>query len=339
MTRRRFLFLLAASGIVSPPWEQHDASVAQAASGLASVTLAKRALGAGVSITACHAQRSRAEAAIVAAFDELETIEQAMSLYRPDSQLSRLNRDGRIDNPHPYLVEALSFAQDLSRITRGAFDLTVQPLWELRHRAQREQRRLTESELADARAKVGWERISVSAKRVAFGSSGMAATFNGIAQGLAADKAAAALRRSGIEHALIDAGELHPLGRNVAGKGSGDGWTAGIQHPRVEDAYVAIARLAGGRCLATSGDYATTFSDDFRHHHIFDPRTGQSPTELASVSVVAPTAMAADSLSTACMVLGVEQGAALLRQFEQVDALWVRKDGRILKTEGFPLER
>jgi thiamine biosynthesis lipoprotein len=305
--------------------------------GLCRVTLAKQALGASVTITACHTDRTRAEAAIKSAFEELEVVEQSMSLYRPDSQLSRLNRAGSIDHPHHYLLEALRFAQELSRLTDGAFDLTVQPLWEARRLAQREHRQLTDAELAAALRKVDWTRLDFSPSRVAFQTTGMAATLNGIAQGLAADKAASALRRHGVEHALIDAGELHPLGHNTATAMPGTGWSVGIQHPRRDDAYVGIARLAG-RCLATSGDYATTFSDDFRDHHIFDPRTGRCPGELSSVSVAAPTAMAADAISTALMVLGPKDGAAVVQKYQQVDALFIRKDGRMLKTGGFPLE-
>jgi thiamine biosynthesis lipoprotein len=337
MKRRHFLRLIAAAG--TGPFLFGPASFAPAhtANNFAGVALSRKALGATVSITAYHPDRSQAMAAISAAFDEIELVEQSMSLYRPDSQLSRLNHDGVVDHPHPYFLEALRFAHNLSQRTQGAFDLTVQPLWDLRRRVQREHRQSTEAEFTAALGRVGWNWLEFSPTRVAFGRPGMAATLNGIAQGLAADKAAGVLRRHGIEHALIDAGELHPMGRNAAETASPKEWTVGIQHPRRDDAYVAIARLAG-RCLATSGDYATTFSDDFRDHHIIDPRRGVSPSELASVSVAAPTAMAADALSTALMVMGPEQGAALIGRMENVDALFVRKDGPILKTGGFPLE-
>ncbi|MCA9225527.1 MAG: FAD:protein FMN transferase, partial [Planctomycetales bacterium] len=112
-------------------------------------------------------------------------------------------------------------------------------------------------------------------------------------------------------------------------------WSVGIQHPRQPDGFLSLARLTG-RCLATSGDYATTFSADRRHHHIFDPRTGQSPTELASVSVLAPTAMAADALSTAAMVLGVDGTLRLVANLPEVDTLLVDKQGRRHRTASFP---
>ncbi len=109
----------------------------------------------------------------------------------------------------------------------------------------------------------------------------------------------------------------------------------GIQHPRIEDAYISVAKL-DGRCLATSGDYATSFSPDHRDNHIFDPRTGKSPTELASVSVLAESGLVADGLSTALFVLGPEQGLRLIEATPGADALFVLKDGRTLATRGFP---
>jgi thiamine biosynthesis lipoprotein len=160
---------------------------------------------------------------------------------------------------------------------------------------------------------------------------GTAITLNGIAQGFAADRAAAAIKARGVKHALINTGEMSALGQSA----EGDDWKIGIQHPRREDAFISLAKLAD-RCLATSGDYETTFSDDFRWNHLFDPRTGRSPAELSSVSVVAKTALDADALSTAAFVLGAEQGARLVERFD-ADALFVLKNGRTLATKGFPL--
>jgi thiamine biosynthesis lipoprotein len=91
-----------------------------------------------------------------------------------------------------------------------------------------------------------------------------------------------------------------------------------------------------GRCLSTSGDYATSFSADHRHHHLFDPRTGRSPQGFSSVSIAATTALEADALSTAVFVLEPEKGLELVRATPGADALLVFKDGRTLATQGFP---
>ncbi len=183
-----------------------------------------------------------------------------------------------------------------------------------------------------ARHKVDWRRVEVAPHRIRVHDQGTAITLNGIAQGFAADRAVEALRRHGICHALVNAGEIGSLG----GKPGGQAWNVGIQHARRPDAYAALARLEG-RSLSTSGDYATTFTDDYRLHHIFDPRTGCSPSAFASVSVVAASACHADALSTAVFVCGAEAGLALVRATPNADALLIFKDGRRLATEGFPL--
>ena len=289
------------------------------------------ALGSNVSIVALHSDRRVAEAAIDDAFAELELVEEVMSLYRPHSHLCLLNRDGRLDDPHPYLLEVLRYAGETSLRSGGAFDVTVQPLWSLYSSARKRGRLPDDAEVAAARRSVDWRRVEVSDRCVRLRGEGTAITLNGIAQGFASDRAAAALEARGVAHALIDTGEVNSLG---AGDRP-DGWNVGIQHPREADAYLYMAQLQG-RCLATSGDYATTFSDDFRANHLFDPRTGRSPESLASVSIAAPTGMAADALSTAVFVLGPRRGLALVDSTPGADALFVLKNGRMLKTEGFP---
>lgn len=296
-----------------------------------SVTRRAWALGSDVSMTVMGQPTDRAERALDAAFAELETVEQVMSLYRPESQLCRLNRDRVLKRPHPYLIEVLTMAEQTARSTHGAFDITVQPLWELFAACRTQHRLPTDAEIAAARARVDWRAVEVSDNRIRLRAPVTAITLNGIAQGFAADRASAALRNHGVEHALVNSGEIGCLGR----KPNGDDWSIGIQHPREPEAFVALAALRG-RSLATSGDYETTFSADFSKHHIFDPRTGVSPSELASVSIAAPTAMQADALSTATMVLGPNRTLALIEALLAVDALLVFKDGRISQTRGFP---
>jgi thiamine biosynthesis lipoprotein len=129
----------------------------------------------------------------------------------------------------------------------------------------------------------------------------------------------------------VNTGEIGAMG----GKETGEPWTVGIQHPRNADAYVALASLLDC-CMATSGDYATRFTDDYVRHHIFDPANGQSPWELASATVTAPAGLDADGLATAILVLGHEKGLKLLRTFPKAEAFLVLKDGQTVSTPGFP---
>lgn len=291
------------------------------------------ALGAKVAIRALHADRSTAQAAADAAWRELETVESLMSIYRPTSEVCRLNRDGVLANPHPYIVEVLTAAQTIAAQSEGAFDVTVQPLWALYSAYLKQDALPSEDEVAAVRKLVDWRKLEVHAKRIRLGAPGMAVTLNGIAQGYAADRVRAALVAHGIEHALVDTGEIGTLGGKSANEVAP--WKVGIQHPREANQYVALAALQG-RCLATSGDYEMFFTPDRANNHIFDPRTGHSPRDLSSVTVVADDATRADALSTAVFVAGPERGQALLEAAPGAEALLVRKDGSMLATKGFP---
>lgn len=329
VARRKFLLLAAAgAGLCSFPWlaGRWRGSAAPHA-----VTQTSWALGADLSLTVCGLSDDAANRALAAAFAEIETVEQVMSLYRPTSQLALLNRDRHLAQPHPHLLTVLQTAEQTARDTNGAFDITVQPLWKLYAAAHKSGGEPAAAELAAARGKVDWRKVHVSRERIELHDPVEALTLNGLAQGFALDRALAALRAHGATSALINAGEISSLGE----KAVGDPWTIGIQHPRERDAFLAVADL-DGRALATSGDYETTFSADFAKNHIFDPHTGESPTELASASIVAPTGLQADALSTAAMVLGRERTLAYLARLPHVDALLVDKAGNIVRTPGFP---
>jgi thiamine biosynthesis lipoprotein len=278
-------------------------------------------------MTVLHPDETEGQTALDAAFAELERVESVMSLYRPESQISRLNRDGVIEKPDPYFIEVLRYAAQVSERSAGAFDITVQPLWPLYANRQIPD----PAALQSALGWVDWRGVKIADDCVSLTTRGMAITLNGIAQGFAADAAMRAVREHGVQHALIDTGEMSAAGRNLEGAV----WRIGIQHPREPDAYATLASL-DNRCLATSGDYETSFSADFTRNHIFDPHTGESPGELASVSVLAPTAMSADALSTTLFVLGLERGMELLHQYPGTDALMILKDGRRFATNGFP---
>lgn len=328
LKRRRFL-ALALGGVVAGA-----ARLAADAGALPpAISRRARALGADVVLTVYHENRAEAEAAIAAAFARIEQVERVMSLYRPESQVRVLNRTGLLRNPHPDLVAVLEAGREWSRRTGGAFDVTVQPLWELFRRCCRDESRLpTEAEIAEVRAKVGWRHLAIEPDQIVIEKAGCRVTLNGIAQGFAADAARATLEAHGIRHALIDTGEIGVLGAHPAKVG----WDIAIKHPRVVERPLAWARLRG-RCLATSGDYESWFSADFANNHLLDARTGRSPRDVASVSVVAETACVADALSTAAFVLGLEEGRRLVESVPGADALLVGKDGATAHTRGFPL--
>ncbi len=288
--------------------------------------------GTTLSIEAGHADEARLTLALDDAVTALQRIEAQMSLFRADSALSRLNRDGRLASAPPELFELLGIARDVASRSDGAFDPTVQPLWLAFADAQAQGRLPTSREVDAARSRVGWRDLVLDAQAgVRLRRPGMGVTLNGIAQGYAADRVRAVLARHGIAHALVDAGEYAMAGRNPRG----DRWTLGIADPHARGRL--IARLfADGRCVATSGDDETVFSADHRHHHIFDPHTGWSPPGLSGVTVAAPTGALADALTKVFFVAGPERAVAVARQWH-VDALWIDKAGRWSATPGLAL--
>ena len=285
---------------------------------LQSYTAAGIAFGTTISMQVLHHDARIAQAALDAAMAAVKQVDSLMSLHRADSQLSQLNQHGSFDHPDARFVHVLQTAQELAARSDGAFDVTVQPLWDA-------------AASNKALALVDWRKLSVSSERIALTQQGMAVTVNGLAQGYGVDLALQALQQHGIQHALIDTGEFGTLGQRA----DGTAWTLGIRDPRHNDKLAQVLTMDGRR-MATSGDYETRFSEDFKRHHIVDPHNGNSPTELASVTVLAPTGLLADGLSTAFMVMGTERSLALAAQLDAVDVLCIDKQGREIHSARFP---
>jgi len=291
------------------------------------------AFGTGVSVAVVHADPEQAHLAASEALDEVQRVDRLCTVYRPDSQVGRLNAEGSLSRPDPGLVRLLRFSQRLAALSDGAFDPTVQPLWLLADRCRREGRRPSREELGAAHGLVDWRALEVSPRRIALGRPGMGLTLNGVAQGWATDLALAALRERGIADALLDTGEMGAEGARQPGRP----WTVGVQNPRRPGEVVARLPL-DGRVLATSGDYAAPFTDDFESHHVFDPRTGRSPPGVSSVAVAAPVGMEADALTKPMMILDRARALRLLAHFPGAGALWIDKRGELAGSVALPHE-
>lgn len=328
---RRRTLLSASLGLGSLTGLAWVAARPGASAGLTPYSGSGLAFGTTVSVKVLHQDAQTAQAAIEDALQQVKAVDAVMSLYQERSQVYQLNRQGHVDAPDHHLLQVLRYARQLSAQTAGAFDITVQPLWQAFSRAATRGALPAPDELAAAKALVNWQQVEASAQQLRLRRPGMAITLNGLAQGYAADLALAALRAKGIEHALLDAGEFGAIGRKAADQP----WMLGVQHPRQADA-LAVKVALDGRIVATSGDYETFFTPDYIHHHIFDPAKGDSPTALASVTVLAPTGMMADGLSTAFMVMGADRALTLAAQLPEVDALLIDKNGAIRTTANFP---
>lgn len=285
-------------------------------------------LGTTLSIQVAHRDPVLAEKALDAAVATVRHVEAHMSLFDPTSALSCLNRDGVLKAPHPDLLGLLRIAQRVSARSGGAFDVTVQPLWNAFEAAQRASRLPTPHAVAQARKHVDWKALRLSPQTIEFQREGMSVTLNGIAQGYAADLVRTTLMAHGVQHALINTGEWSALGQPDPHQR----WTLGIANPR--DERLLLARLQmDGRCIATSSDSQTCFSSDFKNHHIFDPTTGYSPPETASVTVAAASAALADALTKVMFVAGPRLALHLAARWN-VDVLLVNKAGQWTASAG-----
>jgi thiamine biosynthesis lipoprotein len=288
------------------------------------------ALGASAKLLLAHPEPGRAQAAVGRSLDEVARLERIFSLHDADSELSRLNRAGRLANPSHDLRMVLSEARRFGALTRGAFDVTVQPLWRL-HRDHFARPGADpagpDPRLVDAaRARVDFRAIDLEGARVRLARPGMSVTLNGIAQGYISDRVAGLLSDSGFEQALVQLGETVALGAPE----SAAGWTVGLPHPEVPERTLARLSLSRG-AVATSSPLATRFDALGRHHHIFDPASGTSARGPIGISVTAQRAMVADALSTALAIVPEGRAAALLAAAGADGALLVRADGRTLR--------
>ncbi len=229
ITRRRMIRIAAGASVAGLLGGLTGSRNAQA---MAHRTWQGVALGADASITLHHPDPEHLETTLAEAVAELRRLEAIFSLYRADSALSRLNRDGALDAPPLELVRLLGEARSVSVLTEGAFDVTVQPLWELYAR------HFTEPSadpagpdaraVAEARSRVDFRAIETQPDRIAYRRPGMAVTLNGIAQGYITDRVADLLRARGLRHVLVDLGEIRGLGRHPQGRA----WIAGIKDPQ-----------------------------------------------------------------------------------------------------------
>ncbi len=252
------------------------------------------------------------------------TVEQACSRFDPNSELRQLlARPGEPVKVSPVLFEAVRFAVHLARATDGVFDPTVGLRLE-QHGFNRHY--ITGQVLTspDVDTSAAFRDVRFGPRRTITLRRPVVLDLGAVAKGLAIDLASCELLA--FENFCVEAGgDLYAAGCNAEGQP----WRIGVQDPRDPDALAATLDISN-RAVCTSGDYERK-SRDGTGHHLLDPRTGQSAQGLASVTVVAPTAMAADGLATAAFILGLEDGLRFLQQSD-VDGVFITSSGAMHRT-------
>lgn len=289
-------------------------------------------MGTSISVELWSDDPQAGAAAIAAVMGEMHRIDRAMSPYKPDSELSRINRDAA-SGPVAIGVEMyqlLARAADFSQRSHGAFDITyaaVGRLFDYRLRT-----RPTPAALAKAREAVGYRHVLLDeqAQTVRFARPGVCIDLGGFAKGHAVDNATAILRRRGITHANVSAGG----DSRVIGDRRGRPWTIGIRDPRRPGEVIALLPLED-TSVSTSGDYERYFIEDgVRYHHLIDPASGQSPSGVHSVTVIGEDGLSTEAFSKCVFVLGVDKGLRLIESQPGLDAIVVDAQGALHYSRG-----
>jgi thiamine biosynthesis lipoprotein len=290
-------------------------------------------LGTIVEITVISPDESKAQSGMDSAFGEIRRIENLMSFYQPDSEISRINR-----TPARRRVEVgkevfglLQHAQTISRLTQGAFDITFSPLWHLWGQCAKEKRLPSSQELMRAKGLVDYRRVRLHERthEVELTQTGVKVNLGGIAKGYALSRAGEILRDAGLHNFLINmGGDILAAGEGREGKG----WRIGIQHPRKCREFIGVLVLKD--CFAlTSGDYERYFQiKGGRYHHIIDARSGYPASGCSAVTILTPQLTKGYLPSIAIFLLGPDEGIRLLEAHPEMAGLIITPKGRVLTT-------
>jgi thiamine biosynthesis lipoprotein len=288
--------------------------------------------------------KKTARRCIKAAFAEINNVDQLMSDYKKDSEISQLNRDAfkqavKVSKP---TYEVLQKAVRFSRLSEGAFDVTVGPMVQLWRAAAGANSLPTETELQQARSRVGYEKLILDSNEttVRFSVDGMKLDFGGIAKGYAIDKAVEAMKEQGALGAMVDiGGDIRCFGKPSKGKKQ---WLIGVQDPTkaregLDPGTSLLVLKLTDAAIATSGDYRRfTLIEGQKYSHIISRTTAAGAEGLSSVTIIAKRALDADALATAVTIMGPEKGLALIEKLPQTEAILITSspEKKFIKTRG-----
>jgi thiamine biosynthesis lipoprotein len=301
-------------------------------------------MGTFVHIVAVAEDSGTANKCVRAALEEIHKVDELMSDYKSDSEISRVNKEAfeKAVKVSDSTYEVLQRSVEFSEMTGGAFDITVGPLVALFRKAKESKVAPSEEQIAQARSKVGFEKLKLDNenKTVQFSENGMLLDLGGIAKGYAIDKAIEAALRCGAIGAMVDiGGDVRCFGLPTEGKNH---WLIGLQDPNsaiegIEGGGLLLVLKITNAAVATSGDYQQfVFIEGKRYSHIMDRRTGTSAEGLSSVTIITDNATDADALATSVSVMGAEKGLALIEKLPGTEAILMTSQPKhqIIKTSG-----
>jgi thiamine biosynthesis lipoprotein len=289
-------------------------------------------------IIAVAPDEQTAQIAIEATLKKIRHLENLFNRYDPNSQLSFINRQAdkepvKIDKE---LLAVLQQSIYYSKLTDGAFDITVGPLVDLWKKCAEANSMPTDEQLAEVKKRIGYDKLLLDANQftVRFAAEAVSLDLGAIAKGFAADRAIEEMKKSGALGGLVDLGGQIGCFGLTEKKGE---WVIGVQNPsKLEDNQTIIKLALSDLAAATSGDYRRHYKiGNKQFSHIFNPATEKSTDALLSVTIITPSGTAADALATAVSVLGTERGIELIEKLQNTEAIIIRaENGEILKTSG-----
>jgi len=288
-------------------------------------------MGTFARVIAVAADSKTAENCIKAAFEQLTTVENLMSAYKEDSELTRINNQAHLA---PVKISAPTFdvlqkSVQFSSLTDGAFDITVGPLVQLWRAAQEANSPPSDWQLRQARAKVGYDKLILDADKltVRFTVEGMRLDLGGIAKGWAIDRAIKNMQEKGARGGMVDVGgDIRCFGLPPKGKKH---WLIGLQDPHeAKDALTVgkplLVLKLNDAAVATSGGYRRfALIEGKKYSHIIDRKTGSAADSLSSASIITDSATRADALATAVTVLGPQKGLQLIEKLPKTEAILI----------------
>ncbi len=287
-------------------------------------------MGTLISLEIDSPNQQQAVTCVGQVFDEFNRIEQLMSPYIAESEISLINNKAAAQTVavSPELFDLLKTSIEFSELSAGAFDISFASIgyqYDYRKKIQPD-----EKHIKLALPSVNYRNIELQANTVHFTHAGMRIDLGGIAKGYAVDRAIDLLQKCGISSGIVSAGG----DSRIIGDKNGRPWIIGIQHPRNKDAYALRIPLSN-TAISTSGDYERYFlTNDERIHHIINPRTGRSAKRSWSASVIGPDATTTDALSTTLFVLGAEKGIQLIEKMQNLDAIIIDASGKVHYSSG-----
>jgi thiamine biosynthesis lipoprotein len=296
-------------------------------------------MGTSVRVELWSDDADTARAAMSAVMDEMRRIDETMSPYKPDSELSRINREAA-QKPVPIsqeMFDLIVHSIEFSKLSDGAFDITFSSVGYMYN--YREHVKPTDAQIAKALPGISYRHLQLDpkARTIHYDRAGVRIDLGGIAKGYAVDNSIAILKARGITNAIVTAGGDSRL----LGDKRGRPWNVGIRDPRQRGAVAVVLPLAD-TAISTSGDYERFFEEDgVRYHHIINPKTGKSAKGVRSVTVIAANGLTTEGLTKSVFVKGAKEGMRFIEYLrmhvaamKDVEAIVIDDKGQMLYSPG-----